>query len=306
VPLAKLGPPSLMSWREVDGGCEWAVFEPPQFKERVFLRSLQCPGTLVWYKAGGWSVFALESGVYVHDWKAAKVLSLPASPVTAAAGEFGFSNAGVLRACKSETRPVPEQENVGITYQLVWERAVDGSWNQVSEQVINYELTPIDTCSGAVDRQRTGTVYYNPQPQLANNCVEERQPGELCPADATIALFKSQVTDANDGFEYLAFSNSSFLAYPYVFGDSVHVSLPVFAIEGDRLTRIYERRTAPTRQWDISVGGSYFLVRDEIQLTHATLFEKGGVVPLIEFPDATRVIWIPGSVAAVPVIEMTR
>jgi hypothetical protein len=316
VQLAKLGPPSLMSWREVANLCEWAVYQPPEFQERVFLRSPQCPETLVWHKAGGKTLFALDGRIYLHDWQAAKVSALGAPPVAGAYFELGFSNDGVVRSCDVQTRPVPGQESQGdqsepeqgatADYTIVWERGVNGTWRKAHEWPINYELMPADTCSGGVDLQRTGLMYYNPQAQLANNCVEQRQPGELCPSDQAIERFKSQIPVSDDGYEYLAFSASSFVAYPITFGDSVHVKAPVFVIQDDAVTKIYDRRGGPAEQWDILLGGDYFLVRDEVGLTSASLFKWGSAVPLIEFPAEMRVVWIPGSVAAAPVIEMAR
>jgi hypothetical protein len=69
---------------------------------------------------------------------------------------------------------------------------------------------------------------------------------------------------------------------------------------------LHRRKMLRAIRWDILLGDDYFLVRDEISSTHATLFQKGGLAPLIEFPDETRVVWIPGSVAVAPVVEMTR
>jgi hypothetical protein len=80
----------------------------------------------------------------------------------------------------------------------------------------------------------------------------------------------------------------------------------VFAIQGDQVTRIYERRGGPAQQWDIALGGDYFLVRDTVGLSSAPVFKRGSIAPLIEFPAETRVVWIPGGVAAAPVIEMTQ
>jgi hypothetical protein len=69
------------------------------------------------------------------------------------------------------------------------------------------------------------------------------------------------------------------------------------------LTQIYNRRPAKPLA-SVLLGTDYFLVRAEFEMTHATLFKKGQVEPVKEFPDAAVVIWIPGTIPRAEVIEL--
>jgi hypothetical protein len=303
--LEPLGAPSLVTWREADSGCRWAVLEPPEFVERVFLVSYRCPYYPVWDKRGGQTLFAIDGRIYLHDWRGAKVSALGASPM-AVNGEpqLGFSATGTVRFCNYEDRPEPG--GMVAEYTITWERRGE-VWKKIRESKFDQAL-PAQTCSGPQDLERTGSVFYSPRARVPSNCLADRVSSfaEVCPGQQSIEYVKSQVTRPHDGFEFLAWSDQSFLAYPYIVGDSVHAMAPVFAIEGDEVTRIYDRRRGSSQQWGILLGEDHFLVRDEISLTHASLFKKGQVTPVIEFPDDVRVIWIPGTIPIAPVIRVTQ
>lgn len=302
--VARRGSPSLLSWGEISGRCEWAVFEPPTLARRVFLRTARCPTTLVWNKAGGQSLFALDGVIYLHDWQAATVTALGPPPVNGVDVELGFSNRGVPRFCEFQDRPVPGDPGRHAQYRVLWEKPAQRSWQRVGEAFINHELIPPETCGGRVALYDIGSVQYNPQPQVANECTGG-EPPTLCPSRAAIERFKSRLSGAYDGYEYLRFSERSFLAYPYAVGDWREVVGPVFAIEGEQLSKLYDRTPRDTLL-DVLWAGDHVLVREQSTLARASVFERGRSTARIEFPETTRVVWIPGSVALAPVIEMGR
>lgn len=298
--LEELGPPSLLVLQQANGRCEWSVLRPPELAERLFLVTYICPSGLAWDRKGGRALFSLEGILYLHDWQNAQVEELGASPI--AEPEFGFSANGVLRACEYQT--LPDERGTTAVFRITLERQEDGSWNRTAFEKLGYEPTS-EPCSGLGDAEMTGGVLYNPRFQQASNCpLENRPAGAVCPGKEAIDALSAQVKREHDGFEYIAFSPSSFVAYPVAFGQSTTRLAPVFTIEDDAVTPIYDRQP-PTEQWDVLLGTDYFLVRAEVELSHATLFKKGQAQPVKEFADDASVIWIPGTIPTADVIELT-
>lgn len=303
--LSDLGPPSLVTLQQNGDRCEWAVLRPPQIEPRIFMLTQLCPSnSLVWDRRGGRTFFSVEGELYLHDWKAATVDDLGPGPTDSTRPELGVSATGALRICDYEERPV-EGDNTAA-YRITLERQQDGSWQPVREDRLGYEQST-QSCSGPQDTEASGSVFYEPQPQRANNCRQDEKasPSTVCPSPEIIERVRSQVSRPHDDFEYLSFGPAGFLAYPVSIGESVHVVAPVFALAGDQITPIYDRALpSGALQWDILTAGEFFLVRAESGQTHATLFKKGQLEPLKEFPDDMRVIWIPGTLGTGEVIEV--
>ena len=291
----------MLTLRENNGRCEWSVLRPPQLEERLVMVTQGCPATLVWHRAGGKSMFALEGILYLHDWAKARVEELAAPPT--AQPELGFSANGTPRVCSYET-PQDGDNDEPETYLVTYDQQADGSW-----QAIGYDVPPddgaIEPCTGPLDQDKTGDMRYSPRHLDGSTCAIGNRPADaVCPSRQVLDELSKQIQITHDAIEYVAFAPQSFVAYPIEFGEETTRLAPVFAIEDGTISRIYNRRP-PVAQWDVLFSPDYFLVRAEVDMTHATLFKKGSIQPAKEFDDAVRVIWIPGTLPAADVIEVT-
>ena len=304
--LAKLGPPSLLTWQEVEGRCEWSVMSPPQLEARLIMVTHTCPGSrFAWDVRGGRSLFELDRHVYLHDWKAAKVEDLGRVPTDAEEIEVGITASGALRVCNYEERAGSEAG--ADRFRVFMERQANGTWQKTGEEPISYEIEP-DPCSGLIGLERAGTVFYDPKAQVANNCTDDAAKQERCPSKAVIteleALIKAQRKERNDGTEYLLLAPDLFIAYPTLFGDTVHAEIPIFSIDKGEIKTLYDTDTGDGEGSRVLLADDYFLVRAEYNLNRASLFRQGEVEPFKEFPAATRVIWIRGTMGPGKVIEV--
>jgi hypothetical protein len=294
--LASQGPPSLITLEEVNGRCEWSLIEPPELEGRLFLVSHVCPGRVIWDGRDRRSLFALEGVPYLHDWKNARVSELPAPPLEEA--EYGFSTTGAIYACA--------YERGGPTYRITLRLEADGSWNRIAYEDMGYDGL-IEPCSGSNDIENTGQMDYDPRYQRGIACAAEQLPPDaLCPSKAAVADVQARAKGALDDVTYIAFSEQSFIAFPiqYDLEEEPARFAPVFAIQGDVVTQIYNRipEKPLTR---VLLGTEYFLLRALSGMAYATLFKKGQVEPVKEFAATTTVLWIPGTIPRADVIELT-
>lgn len=294
--LAQQGPPSLITIEELNGRCEWSVVEPPELEGRLFMVSYLCPRNVIWDGRARQALFALEGIPYLHDWKDTRVTELPSPPFEQA--YYGFSTQGAVFACKNETR-----DDGGYRTTLRLEE--DGSWNRIAYENLGMEEMDTASCSSWYDDENTGQMDYDPRYQTGTDCAYAGRPSNaVCPSQAILEDVKTRVKGGYSAIHYIAFSDQSFIAFPIEYGRGVARFAPVFAIQGDAVTQIYNRLPEKPLA-GVLLGTEYFLVRAEYDMKHATLFKKGQVEPVKEFAATTTVMWIPGTIPRADVIALT-
>jgi len=335
--LEELGPPSLITLEETNGRCDWSVLRPPELEARRFMVTHVCPSGLVWDRRGGRSLFVIEGGVYLHDWKSGQVKEL--EPPALGEPEFGFSATGAILACHFDVQNE-------VLYRETQQRQSDGSWQQIGYENFGQEYTSFP-CSNSNDAELTGEMRYNPRYQDALTCDAKARPANAkCPSEATLESVRLRFADQTNALVYpvyVAFGDRSFIAYRHSDTMEVTTIAPVLAIregairegairegaiqeravqegtvqegavkegavkegavEEETVVEIYSRRPRDA-EVDVLLGADYFLVRAAGEATHATLFKKGQVEPVKEFPDATIVTWIPGTIPPGDLIEV--
>jgi hypothetical protein len=311
---AKVGPHSLLALRSIEGRCEWSVLEPPEFTARQVMVSYACPPmpwSMAWSESTARSVFVLEGQLYVHDWRARRVAAFGSLPEREVAPLVGLSASGKPQLCSAVARPKPGADGPDENYFVRYEPdAPSGSWKEAAADAFDYAAgRPL--CSGGDYLWEAGSVWYEPQTQLANNCVRDiaqRASNELCPSDVVIEeLFRKHLHDGAEYIEYLLLGPERFLAYPTSQGDpGVAKFLPLIYIDRDRATVIYDRDRRTTMH--IALAGDYLLARADGALNHATLFKQTTGQPqlLLEFPGETVVLWVPGTIPAGDLIRIER
>jgi hypothetical protein len=298
--LAELGSPSLVMLRKANGRCEWSVLRPPQLEERLFLVSGACPDQFTWDIRARRALFVVDGAAYLHDWRTAKVERLEPPPLKPAV--FGFSANDSVLACTVET--VSRGNGYDANYQLMLEQQADGSWKKIAYVNLgNHSMG--GSCPDGYSDAGFGEMWYDPGYQAGQRCnpeiegpaadVGRTQP--TCPSAATVAAVDARIKGEHDAIEYLVFAERSFIASPVDEAmDGVLRWGPMLSIENEAITEIYNRTSGAQKY--LLLSQEHFLVATAGAMTDATLFKKGQVEPLKEFPDDARVFWIPGTIAA--------
>jgi hypothetical protein len=304
--------------------CHWLTVPAEQItsknrKPNLIHTSKTCPRYLIWNPAKKSAVYILEEDIYEWNWlkgSTKRLIKLPPS-AKAAMNDFFVASNGKIRVSMlhyiSDDKVKKKAGKNGFMFRGKWiqEYKLDWGENYVAEVLeLNHgswkSLAISATVSGAGGTP--GITVLNDYLAKAKGVVTQNdllETGICRLMGCDLEQYKGAKghlealkIDPESDWGYLPFSKKkSGILFAAAFGDSPHAVPPVFICKGNCAKPKKITVKLPS-QLSISVKGEFALITNEYYGDKAHLFRAGSERPIVSWPKAQSVVWLPFSVGA--------